>query len=198
MLELRGLGKVYPNGAVAVSDVNLTVAPGEFVSLLGSSGSGKTTTLRMVAGFERPTSGDVLLGGRSLRDVGAHWRPINTVFQDYALFPHLDVRRNVEFGLRAHKVATGERERRVGEVLEKVQLTALADRLPGQLSGGQRQRVALARALVLQPKVLLLDERSEHWTSSCGARCRLCSSSSAGTSASRSSTSRTTRRKHSP
>jgi len=157
-LQIRGLRKVYPSGVVAVEGLDLEVAHGEFVSLLGPSGSGKTTTLRMIAGFEAPTAGDVVLGGKSIAGEPANRRPVNTVFQDYALFPHLDVRENVEFGLRAQGAAASERATRVREVLELVHLTGYEARSPSQLSGGQRQRVALARALVLRPRVLLLDE----------------------------------------
>ena len=157
-LRLGSLRKEYPGKVVAVDGLSLEVNAGEFVSILGASGSGKTTTLRMISGFEEPTSGEVRLGDTLLNDVPAHKRPVNTVFQDYALFPHLDVRGNVEFGLRARSVGGDELRRQTDEVLEMVQLGHLADRPPGQLSGGQRQRVALARALVLRPKVLLLDE----------------------------------------
>ncbi len=160
MLELRGLTKRYVRRSdeFAVSGVDLEVRAGEFVSLLGPSGSGKTTTLRMIAGFESPESGSILVDGVDVVGLPPNGRPVNTVFQDYALFPHLDVRENVEFGLRAAKVSSTERDRRVRDALEMVSVAQFASRRPGQLSGGQRQRVALARALVMRPKVLLLDE----------------------------------------
>jgi spermidine/putrescine transport system ATP-binding protein len=142
----------------AVDAIDLEVKDGEFVSLLGPSGSGKTTTLRMIAGFEPPTSGTIVLEGRDVQNVPAHKRPINTVFQDYALFPHLSVEQNVAFGLKAKKVPRREIVKRTREALELVELGPLASRAPGQLSGGQRQRAALARALVLGPRLLLLDE----------------------------------------
>jgi spermidine/putrescine transport system ATP-binding protein len=142
----------------AVDDVSLTVHEGEFFALLGPSGCGKTTTLRVVAGFEDPTSGEVLLRGRPVLGVPPFHRPVNTVFQDYALFPHMNVLQNVMFGLRMAKVARAEARRRALEALELVRLPGVGDRKPAQLSGGQRQRVALARAIVNRPAVLLLDE----------------------------------------
>ena len=143
---------------VAVDGVSLDVRPGEFFSLLGPSGSGKTTCLRMIAGFERPTSGRILLDGRDVSDLPPFERDVNTVFQDYALFPHMTVAQNVGYGLMVRKLPAGERAGRVADALEMVRLAHLGDRKPGQLSGGQRQRVALARSLVMRPKVLLLDE----------------------------------------
>ncbi len=143
---------------IAVADIELDILSGEFFALLGPSGCGKTTTLRMIAGLEEPTSGTILLDGTDLSNVPAHLRNVHTVFQNYALFPHLDVFGNVAFGLRRNKVCTAEVRRRVGEALELVRLGDLARRRPAQLSGGQQQRVALARALVLRPAVLLLDE----------------------------------------
>ena len=157
-LSICGLSKTYPGGVVALDSITMDIDPGEFVSILGASGSGKTTTLRLISGFEEPTAGDVILGGQSLNGIPSYRRPVNTVFQDYALFPHLDVRGNIEFGLKAHKIGGSNITRRVDEALAMVQLPDLADRKPSQLSGGQRQRVALARALVLRPEVLLLDE----------------------------------------
>jgi putative spermidine/putrescine transport system ATP-binding protein len=142
----------------AVDGVDLEVAEGEFFSLLGPSGSGKTTCLRMIAGFERPTSGRILLGGADVTDRAPYERDVNTVFQDYALFPHMSVQENVEYGLRVKRVAKDERRERAREALALVRLGELAGRRPSQLSGGQRQRVALARALVNRPSVLLLDE----------------------------------------
>jgi spermidine/putrescine transport system ATP-binding protein len=132
--------------------------PGEFFTLLGPSGCGKTTTLRMIAGFERPTSGRILLDGDDVARTPPHQRNVNTVFQSYALFPHLDVAKNVAFGLKYHKLSKEERAERVGQALELVSMSEFARRKADQLSGGQQQRVALARALVLRPQVLLLDE----------------------------------------
>jgi putative spermidine/putrescine transport system ATP-binding protein len=143
---------------VAVNGVSIDIGVGEFFSLLGPSGSGKTTMLRMIAGFELPTSGTILLDGDDVTKRPPFERDVNTVFQDYALFPHMTVARNVEYGLRVKKIARDERTRRVGEALAAVRLDGYGDRRPHQLSGGQRQRVALARALVNRPKVLLLDE----------------------------------------
>ena len=146
-------------GAVtAVDDLDLEIRDGEFFSMLGPSGSGKTTVLRMIAGFEAPTSGKVFLGGDDVTKRAPFARNVNTVFQDYALFPHLDVLGNVEYGLAVKKVPRRERRQRAEEALESVRLGGYGGRKPGQLSGGQRQRVALARALVNRPQVLLLDE----------------------------------------
>jgi len=142
--------------ALAVDDLTLTVPAGSFFALLGPSGCGKTTTLRMVAGLEEPTSGRVLIGGQDVTATRAHQRPVNTVFQSYALFPHMDVLANVAFGLRRR--GRGDAEAAAREALELVELAHLADRRPAQLSGGQQQRVALARAVVNRPAVLLLDE----------------------------------------
>ncbi len=143
---------------VAVDHLSLDVAPGEFVVLLGPSGCGKTTVLRLVAGFEEPTAGELYLGDRRLTTLLPHHRNIGFVFQNYALFPHLTVYKNVAYGLEAHGVPLEERRRRVREVLELVELGGLEDRYPHQLSGGQQQRVAIARAVVLEPRVLLFDE----------------------------------------
>jgi spermidine/putrescine transport system ATP-binding protein len=141
-----------------VDEIDIEMPPGEFFTLLGPSGCGKTTTLRMIAGFERPTSGRILLDGSDVARVPPHQRNVNTVFQSYALFPHLDVSKNVAFGLKYHKLSKEERAKRVGEALALVDMTEFARRKADQLSGGQQQRVALARALVLRPRVLLLDE----------------------------------------
>src|SRR5882724_4922855 len=143
---------------VAVHGINLHMPGGEFFSMLGPSGCGKTTTLRMIAGFEQPSGGKILLDGEDMTGTPPHKRHVNTVFQNYALFPHLNVYDNVAFGLRRQRVERGDVHRRVGEALELVQLTGFEKRKPAQLSGGQQQRVALARALVLKPAVLLLDE----------------------------------------
>jgi spermidine/putrescine transport system ATP-binding protein len=144
--------------AVAVDDLSLDIAKGEFFSMLGPSGCGKTTTLRMIGGFEEPSRGTVYLGGRDVTDQPPYKRDVNTVFQSYALFPHLNVFENVAFGLRRRKVAKDEVKTRVDEALRLVEMTGFEERRPGQMSGGQQQRVALARALVNHPKVLLLDE----------------------------------------
>lgn len=156
-VRLRGVTKEYGD-VVAVDAVDLDITPGEFFAMLGPSGSGKTTMLRLIAGFELPTAGTIDLDGRDVSRDPPFDRDVNTVFQDYALFPHMDVARNVEYGLRVKKVPKPERAQRVEAALASVRLEGLATRKPTQLSGGQRQRVALARALVNRPKVLLLDE----------------------------------------
>jgi spermidine/putrescine transport system ATP-binding protein len=156
-VELRGVIKRFDQLA-AVDDLNLELTRGEFFTLLGPSGCGKTTTLRMIAGFERPTSGEVRIEGEDVAQLPPHKRPTNTVFQSYALFPHLSVTDNVAFGLKRKKVDKGEIKQRVAAELERVGLAAEGNRRPSQLSGGMQQRVALARALVNLPKVLLLDE----------------------------------------
>jgi putative spermidine/putrescine transport system ATP-binding protein len=143
---------------VAVDAIDLDIAPGEFFTMLGPSGSGKTTTLRMIAGFEIPDEGTIELAGEDVSRLPPYDRPVNTVFQDYALFPHMTVQQNVEYGLMVKKVKKGERKARAQAALEMVRLGEHGDRKPSQLSGGQRQRVALARAIVNRPKVLLLDE----------------------------------------
>jgi putative spermidine/putrescine transport system ATP-binding protein len=142
----------------AVAGINLEIKRGEFFTLLGPSGSGKTTTLRMIAGFEEPSGGTIELAGENVSGIPPYARAVNTVFQDYALFPHMTVGQNVEYGLRVARASKAERRRRREEALEMVRLPRYADRRPGELSGGQRQRVALARAIVNRPKVLLLDE----------------------------------------
>jgi putative spermidine/putrescine transport system ATP-binding protein len=156
-VSLRGVRKTYGD-VVAVDRVSLDVGDGEFFAMLGPSGSGKTTTLRMIAGFELPTEGEVLLNGADVSRLPPYQRDVNTVFQDYALFPHMSVGENVGYGLMVRRVGKGERKTRVGEALEMVRLPGYEARKPSQLSGGQRQRVALARALVNRPKLLLLDE----------------------------------------
>ena len=154
---MAGLTKHYGEVA-AVSGIDLEVQQGEFFTLLGPSGSGKTTTLRMIAGFETPSGGSVELAGDDVSGVPPYDRKVNTVFQDYALFPHMSVGENVSYGLRVAKVPKEERAKRRDEALEMVRLPGYAGRKPGELSGGQRQRVALARAIVNRPRVLLLDE----------------------------------------
>jgi putative spermidine/putrescine transport system ATP-binding protein len=156
-IRLAGLTKHY-GGVVAVAGIDLEIQRGEFFTFLGPSGSGKTTTLRMIAGFEDPTRGTIELAGEDVSGVPPYDRAVNTVFQDYALFPHMTVGENVGYGLKVAGVDKSERIRRQEEALEMVRLPGYADRRPGELSGGQRQRVALARAIVNRPKVLLLDE----------------------------------------
>ena len=156
-VSARGLTKHFGD-VHAVEGLDLEIRDGEFFSMLGPSGSGKTTVLRLLAGFERPTSGRILLGDTDVTDLPPYLRDVNTVFQDYAIFPHMNVMTNVEYGLRVKRVERKERRRRAEEALAAVRLQGYAERKPHQLSGGQRQRVALARALVHRPSVLLLDE----------------------------------------
>ncbi len=156
-IRLRGLTRRFGD-VQAVDHVDLDVRTGEFLTLLGPSGSGKTTVLRLIAGFERPDAGTIELAGVDVTGLPANRRDVNTVFQDYALFPHMSVLENVEYGLRVKKVPKPERLARATQALEDVRLGGYGDRAPSQLSGGQRQRVALARALVNRPQVLLLDE----------------------------------------
>ncbi|MDH4564952.1 ABC transporter ATP-binding protein [Pseudomonas sp. BN411] len=157
LVSLRNLNKHYGDFA-AVDNINLDIQDGEFLTFLGSSGSGKSTTLSMLAGFETPSSGEILVDGKSLVNVPPHKRDIGMVFQRYSLFPHLNVRDNIGFPLDIRKQAAGERERRVESMLKLVQLEKFAQRRPAQLSGGQQQRVAIARALVYEPRILLMDE----------------------------------------
>ncbi|MBB3605592.1 spermidine/putrescine transport system ATP-binding protein [Mycolicibacterium sp. BK556] len=156
-IRLHQLAKAF-DGVPAVTGIDLDIPAGQFYSLLGASGCGKTTTLRMIAGFEKPDSGRIELDGRDVAQDPPHKRPVNTVFQTYALFPFMTVWDNVAFGLKYQKTSKDETKRRVGEALDLVRMSGYAKRKPTQLSGGQQQRVALARALVLQPRVLLLDE----------------------------------------
>jgi putative spermidine/putrescine transport system ATP-binding protein len=156
-IHVAGLRKRYGD-VVALADVDLVVRAGEFFTLLGPSGSGKTTLLRLIAGFERPDGGQIELGGSDVTQVPPYARNVNTVFQDYALFPHMTVGQNIEYGLRVRHVPKAERREKVRRALEMVRLPGLGSRKPAQLSGGQRQRVALARAIVNEPEVLLLDE----------------------------------------
>jgi putative spermidine/putrescine transport system ATP-binding protein len=156
-VRLRGIRRVFGD-VVAIEDLDLDIAAGEFFTLLGPSGSGKTTTLRVIAGFEQPDAGTVELAGRDVTRVAPSERDVNTVFQDYALFPHMTVQENVEYGLRVKGTARRDRRLKATEVLERVRLPHVGGRRPVQLSGGQRQRVALARAIVNSPSVLLLDE----------------------------------------
>ena len=156
-ISITGLNKSFDK-VQAVVDLNLEISQGEFFSMLGPSGSGKTTVLRILAGFETASSGKVLLEGTDVTDLAPFDRDVNTVFQDYALFPHMSIQKNVEYGLKARKISKPKRAKLASQAIDSVKLSHLADRLPHQLSGGQRQRIALARALVLRPKVLLLDE----------------------------------------
>ena len=157
MIALHSLRKEF-GAMTAVNSIDLEIAAGEFFSMLGPSGCGKTTTLRMIAGFEEPTSGQIVLAGKDVTWTSPRKRKVNMVFQDYALFPHMSVRENVEFGLKIKKVGAAEAKAKVAEMIVAVRLEGYEDRLPSQLSGGQRQRVALARALVNEPEALLLDE----------------------------------------
>lgn len=158
LLSLRGVSKDFGGGAMGLIDIDLDIGQGEFVSLLGPSGCGKTTTLRVIAGFEKPTAGQVLLAGQEIGHLPPNLRPVNTVFQDYAVFPHMNVAENVGFGLSVRGLASAQIRRKVAEALALVGLSDKASRPVAALSGGQRQRVALARAIVCEPKVLLLDE----------------------------------------
>jgi putative spermidine/putrescine transport system ATP-binding protein len=156
-VRVSGIRKRY-GPVTALDGVDLDIEAGEFFTLLGPSGSGKTTLLRLIAGFEHPDGGRLELGGRDVTSVPPYARNVNTVFQDYALFPHMTVAQNIEYGLRVKRVPRAERREKAGQALEMVRLGGLGDRRPAQLSGGQRQRVALARAIVNQPQLLLLDE----------------------------------------
>lgn len=157
MVELQNVSKVFGN-FTALQEVSFEIREGEFMTFLGPSGCGKTTCLRLISGFDTPTTGQVLIGGKDVTFDPPYRRDVNQVFQSYALFPHLSIYENIAFGLRMKKVAGGEVKRRVDRVVEMTSLRDFVDRKPAQLSGGQRQRVALARAIVCEPKVLLLDE----------------------------------------
>lgn len=156
-ISIRNVDK-YFGSFQAVDDVNIDIGHAEFFSLLGSSGCGKTTLLRMLAGFENPTNGEIFIDGQAMSEVPPHQRPVNMVFQSYAIFPHLNVRDNIAYGLRKQKLSKAKRYEMVDEMLELIKLPDYGDRKANELSGGQRQRIALARALILRPKVLLLDE----------------------------------------
>ncbi len=157
-LELIRLGKTYADGTPAVIGFDLVVPKGEFVSLVGPSGCGKTTTLRMIAGFESITDGDILIHGRNVSGLPAEKRPTSTIFQNFALFPHMTVRENIEYGLRVKRLPAADRRARTDRMMERLDLGAIGGQRPAGLSGGQRQRVALARGLVVEPEILLLDE----------------------------------------
>lgn len=158
IIELKNISRTFDDGFRVVEDFNLTIKRGEFVTFLGPSGCGKTTTLRMIAGFDKPTEGELLLNGKDIRDLPPNKRPINTVFQRYALFPHLNVFDNIAFGLKLKKLPKAEIIKKVKKALEMVDLEGFEDRTIGTLSGGQQQRIAIARALVNEPEILLLDE----------------------------------------
>jgi ABC-type Fe3+/spermidine/putrescine transport system ATPase subunit len=157
-LELIKVGKVYDNGTPAVIEFDLGVTKGEFIAFLGPSGCGKTTTLRMIAGFETISSGDMIIKGVRMNDVPPERRPTSMIFQNYALFPHMSVRRNIAYGLDVKKLPKAERDAKVDHILATLGLEDIADKRPDKLSGGQRQRIALARGLVVEPDILLLDE----------------------------------------
>ena len=157
-LQLSHVGKVYDNGTPAVIDFNLDVDKGEFIAFLGPSGCGKTTTLRMIAGFETITSGDLLIRGSQVNDLLPEKRPTSMIFQNYALFPHMNVRQNIRFGLEVKGMPAAEADRKVDRIIDKLGLSDVANMRPNRLSGGQRQRIALARSLVVEPDILLLDE----------------------------------------
>ncbi len=158
LVSFRGVQKTYDGEILVVKDLNLEIQRGEFVTMLGPSGSGKTTSLMMLAGFETPTHGEILLGGKSLKNVPPHHRDIGMVFQNYALFPHMSVAENVAFPLQVRKIGKSEQTERVRKALDMVKLNGMENRRPGQMSGGQQQRVALARALVFEPQLVLMDE----------------------------------------
>ncbi len=157
-LELLSVRKTFDEGPPAVADFNLSVESGEFVAFLGPSGCGKTTTLRMIAGFESVTQGSIKIKGRDITDLPAERRPTSMIFQNYALFPHLNVRRNISYGLEVKGLPKAERDAKVDRIMDKLDLSAVAEKNADRLSGGQRQRIALARGLVVEPDILLLDE----------------------------------------
>ena len=157
-LELKEIKKSFTEGEAVLDNISLEISKGEFITLLGSSGCGKTTTLRIIAGLEQPDAGSVWLDGREVTGLEPNQRDVNTVFQNYALFPHMNVAENISYGLKLKKVPKSEIRKKVSQMLELVQLEGYEKRKPSELSGGQKQRVAIARALVNNPKVLLLDE----------------------------------------
>ena len=157
-LELRNIKKSFTSEETVLNNIDLTIEKGDFITLLGSSGCGKTTTLRIIAGLEQPDEGSVWLDGREVTNLAPNERDVNTVFQNYALFPHMNVVENIGYGLKLKKVPRAEIKKRVNEMLELVQLEGYGKRQPSELSGGQKQRVAIARALALNPKILFFDE----------------------------------------
>ena len=157
-LELKEIKKSFTEGEAVLDNISLEISKGEFITLLGSSGCGKTTTLRIIAGLEQPDAGSVWLDGREVTGLEPNQRDVNTVFQNYALFPHMNVAENIGYGLKLKKVPKSEIKKKVSQMLELVQLEGYEKRKPSELSGGQKQRVAIARALVNNPKILLLDE----------------------------------------
>jgi ABC-type Fe3+/spermidine/putrescine transport system ATPase subunit len=194
VIRAEGLTKRF--GAVTALDaVSLEVGRGEFFALLGASGSGKTTLLRLLGGFEAPSAGRVVIDGQDVTELGPERRPTNTVFQSYALFPHMTLAENVGYGLLNRPLSRAEREGRVAQAMARVRLAEFGGRYPHQVSGGQRQRIALARALICEPKVLLLDEPWARSTSGCARRCSGSCARSSAAWASPSCWSRTTRRR---
>ena len=197
ILRLEGLCKDYGEGLV-LSGLSLDVYPGEFLTLLGPSGCGKTTTLRIIAGLERPTAGRVLIDGTDVTGLPPEKRPVNTVFQNYALFPHMTVFQNIAYGLKVLGISKSEQKERVMAALSLVRLAGFERRMPSQLSGGQRQRVAIARAVVLQHRrCFCWMSRWARWISSCDRRCSRSSNACSRSWASPSSTLRTIRRRRS-
>ena len=196
-LELKKIKKSFSKDETVLKEISLSIGKGEFITLLGSSGCGKTTTLRIIAGLETPDSGQVFLDGKDVTDLAPEARDVNTVFQNYALFPHMTVADNIGYGLKLKKVPKAEIKKRVSEMLELVQLPGYEKRKPSELSGGQRQRVAIARSLVNNPKLFSLMSLWVHWTSSFAVRCSWNLKNYRKNSASRLSTSRMTRKKRS-
>ena len=197
-LELKRIKKSFSKDETVLKEISLSIGKGEFITLLGSSGCGKTTTLRIIAGLETPDSGQVFLDGKDVTDLAPEARDVNTVFQNYALFPHMTVADNIGYGLKLKKVPKAEIRKRVAEMLELVQLPGYEKRKPSELSGGQRQRVAIARSLVNNPKLsFFLMSLWEHWISSSAARCSWNLRNYRKNLASRLSTSHMTRKKRS-
>ena len=194
LLRLSNLEKSI-EGTKILRGISLDVQPGEFVTLLGPSGCGKTTTLRIIAGLLAPDAGTVSLEGRDITALAPEKRDVNTVFQNYALFPHMNVEKNISYGLRVRGMKKPQWQQRVREMLRLVQLEGYEKRMPSQLSGGQRQRVAIARAVVLNPSCSCSTSRSARWTSSCASRCSRNSRTSRSGWASPSSISPTTRKR---
>ncbi len=171
LLEVRAVAKSF-GGHEVLKTISMAIAAGEFITLLGESGSGKTTMLRLIAGFEQASSGEIWMNGERLDTLPPHKRRVNTVFQQYALFPHLNVRDNVAYGLRVRNTPTAEMSTRVNDALRMVKMEAFAAARPGTLSGGQQQRVALARALVNRPLLFYWTSHSRRWTPTCASKCK--------------------------